>query len=106
MTPGLRPSTRGKGLGLEAFRDPQKRAFKVRVEGLGFKVPRPSIYPLLEPKCPLFGTIYPYLRVQGGSWFRVLGSGVYQEPQAPFYRVRIRPFIVGIWDILEGRWGV
>ena len=44
-------------------------------EGLaGFNVweldtlPRPSIYPLLDPKCPLFGTIYPYLRVQGGSW--------------------------------------
>ena len=31
-------------------------------------IPRPSFYPLLDPKCPLFGTIYPYLRVQGGSW--------------------------------------
>ena len=30
--------------------------------------PRPSIYPLLNPKCPLFGTIYPCVRVQGGSW--------------------------------------
>ena len=30
--------------------------------------PRPSIYPLLNPKCPLFGSIYPYVRVQGGSW--------------------------------------
>ena len=30
--------------------------------------PRPSIYPLLHPKCPLFGAIYPYLRAQGGSW--------------------------------------
>ena len=31
-------------------------------------IPRPSIYPLLDPKYPLFGTRYPYLRVQGGSW--------------------------------------
>ena len=30
--------------------------------------PRPSIYPLLDPKCPVFGTIYLYLRVQAGSW--------------------------------------
>ena len=29
--------------------------------------PRPSFYPLLDPKYPLSGTIYPYLRVQGGS---------------------------------------
>ena len=35
--------------------------------------PRPSIYPLLDPKCPLFGTIYPYLRVQGGSWLLFCG---------------------------------
>ena len=32
-------------------------------------VPRPSIYPLLDPKYPSFGTIYPYLRVLGGSWY-------------------------------------
>ena len=31
-------------------------------------IPRTSIYPLLDPKCPLFGAIYPYLRAQGGSW--------------------------------------
>ena len=30
--------------------------------------PKPSIYPLLDRKSPLFGTIYRYLRVQGGSW--------------------------------------
>ena len=34
--------------------------------------PRPSIYLLLDPKCPLFGTIYPYLRVQGGSWLTII----------------------------------
>ena len=39
------------------------------------KGPRPSVYPLLDPKCPLFGTIYPYLRVQGGSWVSYLMSG-------------------------------
>ena len=31
-------------------------------------VPRPSSYPLLGPKYLLLGTIYPQLRVQGGSW--------------------------------------
>ena len=31
-------------------------------------IPRPSIYPLLDPKYPFFGAIYPYLRAQGGSW--------------------------------------
>ena len=41
--------------------------------------PRPSISPLLDPKCPLFGTIYPYLRVQGGSWSVVL----HQAPSPP-----------------------
>ena len=30
-------------------------------------VPRPSSYPLLGPKYLLLGTIYPQLRVQGGS---------------------------------------
>ena len=30
--------------------------------------PRPSSYPQLGPKHPLLGTIYPQLRVQGGSW--------------------------------------
>ena len=39
-------------------------------------IPRPSIYPLLKPKYPLFGTIYPYLRVQGGSW-------LYLDPRSP-----------------------
>ena len=29
-------------------------------------IPRPSFFPLLDPKYPLLGTIYPYLRVQGG----------------------------------------
>ena len=33
--------------------------------------PRPSSYPLLGTKYPLFWTIYPQLRVQGGSWFDV-----------------------------------
>ena len=37
---------------------------------LNSATPRPSIYPLLDPKCPLFGAIYPYLRAQGGSWLR------------------------------------
>ena len=32
-------------------------------------LPRPSSYPLLGPKYLLLGTIYPQLRVQGGSWF-------------------------------------
>ena len=45
-----------------------------RVWGLGL-VPRPSIYPLLDPKCPLFGAIYPYLRAQGGSWGALGMSG-------------------------------
>ena len=31
-------------------------------------IPRPSSYPLLGPKCPLLRTIYPQLRVLGGSW--------------------------------------
>ena len=31
-------------------------------------LPRPSSYPLLGPKYLLLGTIYPQLRVQGGSW--------------------------------------
>ena len=31
-------------------------------------IPSPSIYPYLDPKYPLFGTIDPCLRVQGGSW--------------------------------------
>ena len=35
------------------------------------KVPRPSSYPLLGPKYLLLGTIYPQLRVQGGSWPKV-----------------------------------
>ena len=30
-------------------------------------LPRPSFYPLLGPKYPLLGTIYPNVRVQGGS---------------------------------------
>ena len=37
--------------------------------GLWSTIPRPSIYPLLDPKCPLFGAIYPYLRAEGGSWY-------------------------------------
>ena len=32
-------------------------------------LPRPSSYPLLGPKYLLSGTIYPQLRVQGGSWY-------------------------------------
>ena len=47
------------------------------VSGLGFRLlidgkflDPPSIYPLFDPKCTLFGTIYPYLRVQGGSWLK------------------------------------
>ena len=35
----------------------------------GSRVPRPSIYPLLDPKYPFLGTIYPDLRFQGGSWY-------------------------------------
>ena len=31
-------------------------------------LPRPSSYPLLGPQYLLSGTIYPHLRVQGGSW--------------------------------------
>ena len=38
--------------------------------GLCKDLPRPSSYPLLRPKYPLLGTIYPQVRVQGGSWFR------------------------------------
>ena len=48
------------------------------VFGGGFTVPRPSIYPLLDPTCPLFGARYPFLRAQGGSWLlslrRYLGA--------------------------------
>ena len=32
------------------------------------QLPRPSSYPLFGPKYLLLGTIYPQLRVQGGSW--------------------------------------
>ena len=32
-------------------------------------IPRPSSYPLLGLKHPLLGTMYPQLRVQGGSWY-------------------------------------
>ena len=33
------------------------------------------MYPLLDSKYLQFGTIYPYLRVQGGSWlFRAFGA--------------------------------
>ena len=39
-----------------------------RVWRAEYTIPRPSIYPLLDPKCPLFGAIHPYLRLQGGSW--------------------------------------
>ena len=40
-----------------------------------FGIPRPSIYPLLlDPKDPLLGAIYPYLRAQGGSWLGVFVS--------------------------------
>ena len=51
---------------------PNKGALVLAYTFLGFHVirsiPRPSIYPLLDPKYLLLGTIYPYLRVQGGSW--------------------------------------
>ena len=40
-----------------------------RTHASAARIPRPSIYPLSDPECPLFGTIYPYLRVQGGSWY-------------------------------------
>ena len=35
-----------------------------------FHLPRPSSYPQLGPKYPLLGTIYPQLRVQGGSSYK------------------------------------
>ena len=35
-------------------------------------MPRPSSYPLLGPKYLLLGTIYPQLRVQGGSWWALI----------------------------------
>ena len=38
-------------------------------ESIRSLVPRPSSYPLLGPKYLLLGTIYPQLRVQGGSWY-------------------------------------
>ena len=34
-----------------------------------------QVYPLFDPKYPLFGTVYPYLRVQGGSWLFHLLTG-------------------------------
>ena len=38
----------------------------------GSNLPRPSIYPLLDPKMPIiWGHIYPYLRAQGGSWYSI-----------------------------------
>ena len=40
--------------------------------------------PYLDPpytKYPLFGTIYPYLRVQGGSWYSVVSSSLDSQPQ-------------------------
>ena len=45
-------------------------------------LPRPSSYPPLGPKYLLLGTIYPQLRVQGGSWcmgFGSFGSGFVME---------------------------
>ena len=45
-------------------------------------IPRPSSYPLLGPKYVLLGTIYPQLRVQGGSWFsRVLIPKLFGLPE-------------------------
>ena len=38
------------------------------IGGVEDPLPRPSSYPLLGPKYLLLGTIYPQLRVQGGSW--------------------------------------
>ena len=32
---------------------------------------RPSIYPLSDPECPIFGTLYRCLRVQGGPGSRI-----------------------------------
>ena len=46
-------------------------------------LPRPPIYPLFGPKYALFGTIYPQLRVLGGSWFRVSHPGALQAKPAP-----------------------
>ena len=43
---------------------------RFRVESFLLKdyKPRPSSYPLLGPKYLLLGTLYPQLKVQGGSW--------------------------------------
>ena len=35
--------------------------------GRSLIVPRPSIYPPLDPKCLFVGAVYPHLRAQGGS---------------------------------------
>ena len=45
-------------------------------------LPRPSFYPLSGPKYPLLGTIYPNLKVQGGSWFALVQSC---KPVLDFY---------------------
>ena len=49
---------------------------------LGFCVPRPSSYPLLGPKYLLLGTIYPQLRVQGGSWYVILECSFDSSPRS------------------------
>ena len=51
---------------------------------LGFSVPRPSFYPLLGPKYILLGTIYPQLRVQGGSWYKVTSLMTVLDLLEPF----------------------
>ena len=48
----------------------KQRQHKAQIGGLRSpnNVPRHSMYPLLDSKYLQFGTIYPYLRVQGESW--------------------------------------
>ena len=50
-----------------------------------YRVPKTSIYPLLDPKYPYFGTIYPYVRVLAGSWLTGMpAAGAFeQNPHVP-----------------------
>ena len=59
----------------------------------GRQLPRPSSYPLLGPEYLLLGTIYPQLRVQGGSWY-IPAAGITNQRSSlgdPFYSVGAEP---------------
>ena len=77
---------------------PTASGWKYFIKVPGPFIPRPSSYPLLGPKYLLLGTIYPQLRVQGGSWFacfsmrdilKVMGSWEHRHhgPRVPPHKL-------------------